>query len=80
MLVPVLLGDSNFSDINREHHTAVASKSGKLLKYVKDNFLSQILSLLTRKGMFLYLFMSTEGIMEDETVADCLSHSGHEMF
>lgn len=44
LVVPVLLGDSNFSDINREHHTVVTSKSGKFLKYVGDNFLSQILS------------------------------------
>lgn len=39
----VLIIDFNFSDINKEYHTPVTSKFGKLLKYVEDNFMSKTL-------------------------------------
>ena len=38
--------DFNFPDINWEYHTAVTCRSWKFLKFVGDNFLSQVLSQL----------------------------------
>ncbi|KAK4806962.1 hypothetical protein QYF61_027329 [Mycteria americana] len=62
----VLMGDSNFPDINWEYHTVVTSKSGKFLKYVEDNFLSQVLCEPTRKDALLgLLFVNREGLVGD---------------
>jgi len=44
----------------------VTSKSGKFQKFVKDNFLSQVLSESAWKDAFLdFLFVSREGLMGD---------------
>lgn len=60
----VLMGDFNLSDMNWEYHTAMTSKSGKVLKHIKDNFLSQVLREPTRKGAFLdLLFENREGAL-----------------
>ena len=49
------------------------------LKYVEDNFLSQVLSEPTRKGALLdLLFVNREGLMGDVMVGGCLGHSDHE--
>ncbi|GAB0210316.1 mitochondrial enolase superfamily member 1 [Grus japonensis] len=75
----VLMGDFNFPDINWEYHTAVPRRSWKFLKFVGDNFLSQILSEPTRKDALLdLLFVNREGLMGDVMVGDCLGHSDHE--
>ncbi|GAB0208399.1 mitochondrial enolase superfamily member 1 [Grus japonensis] len=76
----VLVGDFNFPDINWEYHTAVMSRSWKFLKFVGDNFLSQVLSESTRKDALLdLLFVNREGLMGDVMVSDCLGHSAYEM-
>lgn len=60
----VLMGDFSLSDMNWEYHTAETSKSGKVLKHIKDNFLSQVLREPTRKGAFLdLLFENREGAL-----------------
>ncbi|KAK4810495.1 hypothetical protein QYF61_004275 [Mycteria americana] len=62
----VLMGDFNFLDINWEYHSAVTSKSGKFLKFVEDNFLTQVLSEPTRKNALLdLLFVNREGLVGD---------------
>jgi len=47
------MGGFNFPDINWEYHVAVTSKSGKFMKFVESNFLSQVLSGATRKDALL---------------------------
>lgn len=47
----VLMEYFNLTSINWKYHTAVSCKSEKFLKYVEDNFLSQVLSVTTRKGV-----------------------------
>lgn len=55
-------------------------KSGKFLKHVEDNFLSQVFSKPTRKDAFLHLlFLNREGLMEDVMGGGCLARSGHKM-
>ena len=76
----VLMGGFNIPDINWEHHTAVMSKSWKFLKFVGDNFLSQVLSEPARKDALLgLLFVNREGLVGDVMVGACLGHSDHEM-
>ncbi|PKU28826.1 rna-directed dna polymerase from mobile element jockey-like [Limosa lapponica baueri] len=59
----VLMGDFNFPHINWEYHIAETSRSGKILKFVEDNFLSQVLSEATRKDALLgLLFVNREGL------------------
>ncbi|KAK4810529.1 hypothetical protein QYF61_004492 [Mycteria americana] len=65
----VLMGDFNFLDVNWEYHSAVTSKSGKFLKFVEDNFLTQVLSEPTRKDALLdLLFVNREGLVGDVMV------------
>ena len=76
----VLMGDFNFPDISWEYHTAVMSRSWKFLKFVGDNFLSQVLSEPTREDALLdFLFVNREGLIGDIMVGVCLGHSDHEM-
>lgn len=77
-LVPIR--DFSFLDINWEYHTVVISRSWKLLKFVGDNFLSQVVSEPTRKGALLdLLFVNREELMEDVMARGCLGHSDCEM-
>jgi len=55
LVVLALMGDFNFPDINWEYHTAMMSKSWKFLKFVGDNFVSQVFSEPTRKDALLDL-------------------------
>lgn len=45
--------DFNFPDISLESHSAVIGRFGKSLKFVGDNFWSQVLRELTRKDALL---------------------------
>ncbi|KAK4810867.1 hypothetical protein QYF61_008839 [Mycteria americana] len=66
--VPIAGGfqDTIGQDMNREYHTAVTSKPGKFLRFVEENFLSQVLSEPTRKDALLdLLFVNREGLMAD---------------
>ena len=54
-VVLVFTGDFNFPDINWEYHIAVTTESGKFLKFVEDNFSSQVLSEPTMKDALLHL-------------------------
>jgi len=75
-----LCGTSTSQTFNWEYHTAVTSNSGKSLKYVKDNFLTQVLSEPARKDVLLeLLFVNREGLVGDVMVGGCLGHSDHEM-
>lgn len=61
------------------YHTAVTSKSGKFLKSVEGNFLSQVLSEPARKDALPdLLFMNRGGLVA--VVGGSLGHSGHIMF
>lgn len=62
------MGDFNFPGINREYHSSMTSKSVKFLKFVEDNFLSQVLSEPIRKDALLDFFVTREGIMRDVMV------------
>jgi len=76
----VLMGDFKFPDINWKYHTAVMSRSWKFLKFVGDNFLSQVLNEPTRKDTLLDLLsVNTEGLIGDVMVGGCPGHSDHEM-
>ncbi len=60
----VLTGDFNFPDISWEYCTAVTSRSWKFLKFVGENFLSQVLSEPTRKdGLVDLLYVNREGLV-----------------
>lgn len=52
----ILMGHSNFLDINWVYHTTTTSKSGKFLKHLEGNFLSQVLRLPNQKSALLDLF------------------------
>lgn len=72
-LVALLLGDFNFPDITWEHPTALMRRSGKFLKLVEENFLSQVLREPPRKDSFLGLsVVNGEGQV---MVGDCLGCS-----
>lgn len=43
MVVLVLMGGFNFPGIRWHYHTDVTNRSGEFLKFVEDNFLSQVL-------------------------------------
>ncbi|KAK4827172.1 hypothetical protein QYF61_015134 [Mycteria americana] len=76
----VLMGDFNFPDISWEYLTAVMSRSWNFLKFVGDDFLSQVLSEPTRKDALLdLLFVNREGLVGDVMVGGCLGHSDYEM-
>lgn len=80
MVAFTLMGDFNFPGMTWKYHTAVTSRSWKLLKSVAGNFLSQVLSEPTRKDAFRdLLFVIRVGLVEDMLVGVCLSHSDHEM-
>jgi len=65
---------------NRDYHTAVTSRLWKLLKFVGDNFLTQVLSEPARKDALLdLLFVNREGLVAGVTVGGCLGHCGHDM-
>ncbi|RMC18202.1 hypothetical protein DUI87_05083 [Hirundo rustica rustica] len=60
------MGVFNFQDISWKYYIAVISKSGKLLKFIKDNLLSQIFSKTTRKyAHHNLLFVKREGFLGD---------------
>jgi len=72
--------DFYFPDISWEYHTSVTSRCWKLLKFVGDNFLSQVLSDPTSKDVFLdLLYVNREGLVGDVTAGSCPGHSDHEM-
>jgi len=74
------MGDFKFPNISWEYHDAVTSKSGKFLKVVDDDFLTQVLRESTSKDALLHLlFVNKEGHMGDVMINGCLSHSGHGM-
>ncbi|KAK4819200.1 hypothetical protein QYF61_026816 [Mycteria americana] len=61
---------------NWEYHTAVMSRPWKFLKFVGDDFLSQVLSESTRKDALLdLLFVNREGLMGD-VMFTCLVDEG----
>lgn len=75
----VLMGDFNFLDINWEYDTAVTSRSGKFLKIIGNNSLSQVRREPTRKDALLdLLFVNREGLVGNVMVGGCLGHSDHE--
>lgn len=75
-----LIGDFNSPDFTWEYHTSVTSKSGKFLKYVEDNFLSQVPSEPARKDALLdLLFVSREGLVGDVMVDGCLGRRDHKI-
>ena len=76
----VLMGDFNFLDINWEYDTAVTSRSGKFLKIIGNNSLSQVRREPTRKDALLdLLFVNREGLVGNVMVGGCLGHSDHEI-
>ncbi|GAB0177355.1 anoctamin-2 [Grus japonensis] len=73
----VLMGDFNFPDITWEYHTAVTSKSGKFLKCVEDNTLSQVFSEPARKDALLdLLFVNREGLVGDVMMYEITEEGG----
>jgi len=55
-------------------------QSRKFLECVEDNFLTQMVKELTRKGTLLDLFfVNREGLLGDVMVGGCLGHSDHGM-
>lgn len=76
--VLILTGDFNFPGTNWEYHTDSTSKAGKYLKHAEDNFLSQVLSELTRRGFLPdLLFENKGGLGVEVMVGGCLGHSDH---
>jgi len=80
MLQFVPIAPWEISTSQTSSRTAMTSKSVKFLKYVEENFSSQVLSEPTRKGALLdLLYSNREGLMGDAIVGGCLGHSDHEM-
>ena len=77
---PLLMGDCNFPDINREYYTVDTNRSRKFLQHSEYNFLAQVLREPTRKGALLDLvFVNREGLMGEVVIGGCLGHSDHEV-
>ncbi|GAB0205778.1 hypothetical protein GRJ2_003043400 [Grus japonensis] len=77
---PVLMGDFNFPDINREYHTMNTNKTRKFLKHVEDNLLVQVTKEVIRKGVLLeLLLMNKEELVGEVVIGGCLGHSDHEV-
>ena len=69
LLALVLVGDFNFPDICWKHSTAEQDQSWRFLECVGDNFLTQLVSELTREGALLdLLFVNREGLVDDVAV------------
>ena len=63
------MGDFNFPDICWKYNTAERDQSRRFLERVADNFLTQLVSELTREGALLdLLFVDREGLVEDVVV------------
>lgn len=62
------MGVFDFQDIGWKYFTALISKSGKFLKLIKDNLLSQIFSETARKYAHHDLLFVKRGLMGDVLV------------
>ncbi|KAK4830236.1 hypothetical protein QYF61_009303 [Mycteria americana] len=72
--------DFNLPDVCWKYNTAERKKSRRILEYMEDNFLTELLRKPTREGAPLdLLFTNREGLVGDVTVEGCLGHSDHEM-
>jgi len=80
LLALVLLGDFNLPGICWKYNTAEKKQSRRFLEYVKDNFLTQLVSEPTTGGVWLdLLFTYIEGLVGEVVVRSCLGLSDHEM-
>ncbi|GAB0180200.1 hypothetical protein GRJ2_000485300 [Grus japonensis] len=65
-LALVLVGDFNLPDVCWKYNTAERKQSRRFLECVEDNFLTQLVSELTREGALLdLLFVNREGLVGD---------------
>ena len=79
-LALVLAGDFNFPDICWKYNTAEWDQSWRFLECVGDNFRTELVSELTRKGALLdLLIVNREGLVDDVAVRGRLGHSDHEI-
>ena len=68
------------SDVKWEYHKADTSRSRRFLNHRDDNFLVQVLTEPTRKGVLLDLFLEyTESVVGAVEIGGCLGHSDHEV-
>jgi len=74
------VGDFNLPGVCWKYYTADSKESRRFLECVEDNFLTQLVSELTREGTLLgLLFVNWERLVGDVMVGGCLGHSNHEM-
>ena len=74
-----LLGDFNFPDVCWKYNAAQRKQSRRLLEWVEDSFLTQLVQEPTRGGALLdLLFTNSEGLVGDVKAGNCLGQSNHE--
>ena len=75
----ILMGDFNFPDVCWKYNAAQRKQSRRLLEWVEDSFLTQLVQEPTRGGALLdLLFTNSEGLVGDVKAGDCLGQSNHE--
>ena len=76
----VLMGDFNFPDIYWEYSKAQKKRSRRILEYMENNFLMQLVGEPTRGAAPLdLLFTKRKGLVGDVEVRGCLGQSDHDM-
>ena len=75
-----LLGDFNFPDVCWKYNAAQRKQSRRLLEWVEDSFLTQLVQEPTRGGVLLdLLFTNREGLVGGVKAGDCLGQSNHKI-
>ena len=75
-----LMGDFNFPDIYWEYSKAQKKRSRRILEYMENNFLMQLVGEPTRGAAPLDLLLTKrKGLVGDVEVRGCLGQSDHDM-
>ncbi|PKU49228.1 rna-directed dna polymerase from mobile element jockey-like [Limosa lapponica baueri] len=80
LLALILVRNFNLPDVCWKYNTAERKQSRRFLECMEDNFLTQLVSEPTRKGIPLdLLLVNREGLVGDVMVGGRLGHSNHQM-